>query len=377
VPQLTVLDKVLGHLVILLAHQLEVQGSTIAHLIINIIQTSCEKDLDAALHIGILLSYTKLRKRCDGGGTNNCVLEDHTVVDVANILGGLDSLGTLETNQVQNANSKLSELAILDKFAQMGKRLLLRVGDELDQIEHALNHGALKVVTTFVTQDSAKESEHAGLLAREFEAQSADGLDNRNLELISDLRHEARDLLHEAVNACFVTGLKKSCDGESGDRTVAVRDEEFDVGVADIDSVGLEGGEVVEDTEGGKLGDGAGRGQEELENVNSISDLSIGDVPHVTNSLRCLEVDHLALVSEPAIEKLHHGLAEGSVLFRELGSKSDEHDEGSRALDRTSGAELLHHLDQRHTVVRAHLVQKTDGMVLRHCRVVHRDLATR
>ncbi len=123
---------------------------------------------------------------------------------------------------------------------EMGQCVLLGVGHELDQVEHALHDGALELVAALVAQDAAEELEHAGLLAGELEAERPDGLDDGDLELVGDLRHEAGDLLHQAVDAGLVAGLQERRDGEGGDGAVAVGDEKFDVGVADADGQWLE-----------------------------------------------------------------------------------------------------------------------------------------
>jgi hypothetical protein len=107
----------------------------------------------------------------------------------------------------------------------------------------------------------------------------------------------------------------------------------------------------VEDTEGSELGDGTGGGQEKLKDMDSVSDLSVSHIPHIANSLGSLEVDHLALVSEPAIKELHHWLAKGSILLSQLSGQSHQHDKGSGALDRSGSTELLNHLDQCHAIV--------------------------
>ena len=59
-------------------------------------------------------------------------------------------------------------------------------------------------------------------------------------------------------------------------------------------------------------------------------------------------------------------LAQVGVLLSQLSSQPDEQDCGGRALDYTSSRVLLHHLDQTHSVARAHLVQQTDGVILCH-----------
>ena len=46
------------------------------------------------------------------------------------------------------------------------------------------------------------------MLRRELEAQRADRVDDDHLELVADLAHEARDLLHETIDGGLIAGLK-------------------------------------------------------------------------------------------------------------------------------------------------------------------------
>lgn len=75
----------------------------------------------------------------------------------------------------------------------------------------------------------------------------------------------------------------------------------------------------MENANGGELRDGPRGGKEELQNVDCLGCFGIGDVAHVANSLCGLEVDHLMLVTEPAIQHLHHRLPETLVFFGQLG----------------------------------------------------------
>src|SRR4051794_10465195 len=99
--ELTVLNKG-ARCLILLAHQAQVERSTIPHLIIGIIKTTGEQNLNTRFDFGVLLANTKLGQRGDGSGTYNGVLQNDTVVNVADILSGVSSLGALSTKQVQN-----------------------------------------------------------------------------------------------------------------------------------------------------------------------------------------------------------------------------------------------------------------------------------
>lgn len=244
--QRTVLDELVAD-VILLVHEPQVERSTVTNLIVDIVQASCEQDIHAALDLGIFLADTKFGESSDGGGSDDGIFKDDSVVDVADILGRLRRLGSFETKEVKNAHSKLGEFAILDELAKVGKSLLFGVRHELNKVKHALDNRTLELIAALVTQDAGEERQHASLLARELEAQCADGLHDGDLEFVSDLRHEARDLLHQAINASLVASLEQGGDGKSGDGAIAVGDESLDIGIADIDSLGLERGEVVQD----------------------------------------------------------------------------------------------------------------------------------
>lgn len=193
---LTILDESSCHLIILLIHELQVKGSTITDLVINIIQASGEEDADTALNLRVLLANTKLGEGSDSSSSHDGVFKNHSVVNISDILGRLSGLGTLKTDKVKNSDSQLSELAILNELAEVGKRILLGIRDELDQIEHALHNSPLELISTLIAQNTAEEGEHTSLLAGEFEAQGADSLHDCNLELVGNLGHEGGNLLH-------------------------------------------------------------------------------------------------------------------------------------------------------------------------------------
>jgi len=114
---LTILDESSSHLIVLLIHELEVKGSTITDLVIDIIQASGEENTNTALNLRVLLSNAELGEGSDSSSSHNGVLKNHSVVNIPDILGRLSGLGTLKTNKVKDSDSQLSELAILDKFA--------------------------------------------------------------------------------------------------------------------------------------------------------------------------------------------------------------------------------------------------------------------
>lgn len=118
--------------------------------------------------------------------------------------------------------------------------IFLAFGNKFDEIKHALDNSSLELIATLVSQDAAQEHKHTSLLARELQAQGANGLDDCDLELVGDIGHEARDLLHETVNTGLVSGLEQRGDGERGNGAVGVGDEGLDIGVAHVNDLWLE-----------------------------------------------------------------------------------------------------------------------------------------
>lgn len=117
----TILDKAIGDFV-LLFHQTKIKCRTIPHFIVRIIQASGEQNGNTTFHLRILLTNTKLSQCGDSGGANNGVFENNSVIDISNVFGRLRSLGAFQTEEMENSDGKLGELAVLDKLAEMCKR---------------------------------------------------------------------------------------------------------------------------------------------------------------------------------------------------------------------------------------------------------------
>lgn len=122
---------------------------------------------------------------------------------------------------------------------------LLTIRNKLDKIKHALNNAPLELITTLIPQNDTQERKHTSLLARELQAKSPDSLNNRNLELIGNLSHKPRDLLHQTVDTSFIARLEQSGDGKSGNRPVGARNQSLDIHIAMLQSIRLEGRDVV------------------------------------------------------------------------------------------------------------------------------------
>ena len=117
---LTILDES-ARCLILLTHQSQVERSTVSHLVIGVIKTTGEENMDARFNFGVLLANTKLGQGSYSSSTYDGVLQYDTVVDVTNILGGVGSLGAFGTKQVEDSDRKLGEFTVLNELAQVGK----------------------------------------------------------------------------------------------------------------------------------------------------------------------------------------------------------------------------------------------------------------
>lgn len=106
---------------ILRTHQTQIQRSTIAHLVIGVIETAGKENLYTRLDFGVFLANAKFGQSSDSGGTHNGVLQNDTVVDVADVLGRVVGLGALDTEQMQDPDRQLRELTVLNELTKMSQ----------------------------------------------------------------------------------------------------------------------------------------------------------------------------------------------------------------------------------------------------------------
>ena len=117
---LTILDEHRRGL-ILLGHQPEVERGTITHLVIGVIQAAGEKNRDTRLDFGILLSHAKFSQSRNSGSPDNGIFQNHSVIDIADVLGRMRGLRAFDTEKVQDSDGQLRELAILDELTEMSQ----------------------------------------------------------------------------------------------------------------------------------------------------------------------------------------------------------------------------------------------------------------
>ena len=81
------------------------------HLVIIVMQSALEQDLDARPQL--LHKRSKLGQAADGSRPDSGILQDDTIVDVADVLGRLLGARPLQAQQVQHLRGQVCELAIL------------------------------------------------------------------------------------------------------------------------------------------------------------------------------------------------------------------------------------------------------------------------
>eukprot|EP00160_Parvularia_atlantis_P016157 Unigene4981_Nuclearia_a/m.15262 Unigene4981_Nuclearia_a/g.15262 ORF Unigene4981_Nuclearia_a/g.15262 Unigene4981_Nuclearia_a/m.15262 type:complete len:497 (-) Unigene4981_Nuclearia_a:1004-2494(-) len=205
-------DKLPGHGHVLLDHVEEERGA-VAHLVVVVVKAPVQQHHDLLAHR--LEVHGKLGERRHGGGADGRGLEDDAVVDVAHDARRVLRGRALTAEHVQDAHGQLRKLAVLDVLAQLHDRRLLRVRQLGDERHERVDNCALELEATLLAQVAGQEREDHVLLARELDAQRADGLDHDDLELVCDLGHEALDLLHQAVDRGLAARLEQGGDGQS------------------------------------------------------------------------------------------------------------------------------------------------------------------
>ncbi len=95
----TVTDETASHL-IFLVHKSQVQGCSISDFIICIIKASGKKHMNASLELRVFLPDTELGQCSDRRCSDERVLENDTVVDVADILCRVRCLWSFHSERV-------------------------------------------------------------------------------------------------------------------------------------------------------------------------------------------------------------------------------------------------------------------------------------
>lgn len=263
-----------------------------------------QEDTNTLLDLGILALDAKFGKGSDGGGTNNGIFKDNTVVNMTNVDSGVWEGGALCAKEVKDPGSKFRVLAIFDELAQLDEGRGHGLGDGGGDIEDGVDNGTFVLVASLLPKDTGEEGEHNTLLGGEFEAKGPDGRDDDDLELITNLTHETGDLFHETINTCLITRLEKGGDGEGGDTTVPIGDETLHLQITGLDCSGDSLGQAIQGTNGSEAQSSFRGGEEELKDIDGRVKFPGGGGGHGADELGGLVADNVRTMPEVAFEEL-------------------------------------------------------------------------
>ena len=348
---------------VLLQDRLEV-SRPVPHLVIGVHLTPGEQHQ----HVGqqVIAQRPELGHGGDSSGPDSSVLQEDSVVDETDVASGVGGPGTFLAQQVQDLHRQDGVLAVLYELAQVGQSVLLRLGVLLDHGDDGVGNAGLVVQAALVSQHARQEVEKDPVLLGELLAETADGLNHHDLELVRDLRDEGGNLLHQPVHAALGSGLEEGGDGQGGDGPVAVRDEVLQVQVAGCHCGRVGHGHLVEGSHGSKPQGWFRRGAEQLEDRHSWGQLFRGCLLHVDDGVSRLVDHHLRLVSQTRLDKVKIGRAGVRVLLLDhLAGDPDEKDDCVGTLEAHPG-ELGEQLGDGQSVRLPDVVEKTQSVVLDH-----------
>mmetsp|Transcript_43966 Transcript_43966/g.103538 ORF Transcript_43966/g.103538 Transcript_43966/m.103538 type:complete len:355 (-) Transcript_43966:504-1568(-) len=241
-----------------------------------------------------------------------------------------------------------------------------RLGDLVDEHQHGVGDALLELEPALLAQHVGEEVDERPVLLGVLEAEGSDRIDDHDLELVRDLGHEARDLLHQPLHARLRPCLEEGGDGEGGDGAVGVADHVLEVEVAGGDGEREGHRHPVECTHRGEAQRGLGRGEEELQHGDGRRELARRHVGQRADRTCGLEDDHLRPVPQAALQKLVVGSLLLAALRHHRDSVTDEEALGERRLElrlressnQLRDGELVGFLDavqQRQRVVLHHL----------------------
>eukprot|EP00962_Isochrysis_galbana_P003653 scaffold1041_cov124-Isochrysis_galbana.AAC.14 len=192
------------------AQQSHEEDGAVAHLVVVVVQAALQQDCDGRAEVGN--GDAKLGQRGDGRGAYGGVLQHDAVVDEPDIFGRLLRARALDAEKEEDLRRQQRKLTVLDELAQVRQAGLLGLGHARDDDEQGVHDGLLVLEAALLAQHVCEEGHEEAVLVRELEAHGPDGVHDDDLEVVGDLRHEGRDLLHKPLNA------RLGAAGEGGGR---------------------------------------------------------------------------------------------------------------------------------------------------------------
>ena len=139
---------------VLLQDRLEV-GGPVPDLVIRVHLAPGEQHQ----HVGqqIVAQRAEPGESGHGRGAHGGVLEQHAVVDEADVARGVGGAGPLLAQQREDLHGKAGMLAVLDELAKMRQAVLLGLGVLLDDRDDGVGNASLVVKTSLVPQHAGQE----------------------------------------------------------------------------------------------------------------------------------------------------------------------------------------------------------------------------
>mmetsp|Transcript_1510 Transcript_1510/g.2260 ORF Transcript_1510/g.2260 Transcript_1510/m.2260 type:complete len:286 (+) Transcript_1510:1602-2459(+) len=252
----------------------------------------------------------------------------------------------------------------------MEESTVAALGQLLHNVDNGVHDGFLVRRASLVPQRKGEEGEQERVLARILDAERLDSLHNDNLELVRDVAHEGGDLLHEPLDAGFVSCLQQRCDGQGGDRAVAIHDQTLHVVVALDYFLGSTHGHFVEASHSREAKGRLNTRQKHVQHRDGRAQLRVWhDALQLTNSPGGLVNHELALVTHAGVEVVVAGgdnaLLRGG-LAEEQGLRELHQEAGSQGGERDATCVLGDDLGHCELVRLAHFVEESQCMVLHH-----------
>mmetsp|Transcript_53208 Transcript_53208/g.154918 ORF Transcript_53208/g.154918 Transcript_53208/m.154918 type:complete len:239 (+) Transcript_53208:1324-2040(+) len=210
------LEAHLGVLPVLLEALLQdprVEADAVPHLVVVVVLPKLQQQEHVPAQGGAL--HGDLREGVHGRGADEGVLEDHAVVDEADVLGRLGGARDLLAQEAQDPRAEVRVLAVLDELAEVQQAALPRRRHLRDDEDDRVHEVLLELGVAVLAEVRGQEGHQRLVLVRILQAEALHGAYHVDLEDVADVGHEGGDLLHQLLHVGLVTRLEqgRQCQG--------------------------------------------------------------------------------------------------------------------------------------------------------------------
>mmetsp|Transcript_24599 Transcript_24599/g.44566 ORF Transcript_24599/g.44566 Transcript_24599/m.44566 type:complete len:481 (-) Transcript_24599:748-2190(-) len=327
----------LGRLIVLIHTLLQhcaVQADPVADLIVVVIGAKLQQEQHVPSQASTL--HGNLRQGIHGCSSNKGVLQNHSIVDEADVFGWLARAGHLLSQEAQDAGAQVGILAVLDELAEMQQANLSGRGHLRDDKNQRIDEVLFDLSRAVFAEVGREEGHEHLVLGGVQQAQTFHCPYDLNLEDVANVRHEASDLLHQSLHIGLVTCLQQRCESQRCGVAVLVREEWLHVTVAPRGCLWSCLRQHVQRSDGSEADHRLRGRKEDLEDCRSMRHI-IAEDGMSTSALGIhgrklaegpcsLVGDHLALMAQAAVQVRHQGLLDRGIPLGEqrLRGISDE-----------------------------------------------------